>query len=84
MKIEVIEPGGIKHAPYGHLQLGEIRVVDDQFGKFACANGWAKDVDGQVETGERGKLDHHNPEEWTPGAKLGSKKIQPASGKHYG
>lgn len=64
MKIEITEQNGIKHAPYGHMLHGEIRVVDAADGEFFCANGWARDVDGNVETGERGSLDRVNPEEW--------------------
>ena len=61
MRIEVTETGGIKTEAYGHMQLGEIRVVDEAFGKLAVENGWAKHLpaDGEqlVPTGERGKKD---------------------------
>lgn len=32
---------------------GEHRRVSDEDGKFFCGNGWAKDLDGQVETATR-------------------------------
>lgn len=61
MRIEVTETGGIKTEAHGHMQLGEVRVVDDDFGKLAVGNGWAKHLpaDGEelVPTGERGKKD---------------------------
>lgn len=66
MKIEILEWTGIKHAPYGHMLLGEVRVVSDQAGLFFCANGWAKDVTGQVATGPRGSQDHVDPATWKP------------------
>lgn len=66
MRIEITEPTGVRTAEYGHMQQGEIRVVDDHLGQFYCANGWARDVDGHVETGARGSLDRLVPAEWTP------------------
>lgn len=66
MKIEITEQTGIKTAEYGHMQHGEIRVVDNHLGQFYCANGWAKDVDGVVPTGQRGSLDRQVPSEWKP------------------
>ena len=77
MKIEIIEPGGIKHAPYGHLQEGEIRVVDDHHGEFFCANGWAKDVDDNVPTGDRGSLDRTDPEKFRSGDSLPAAEVKP-------
>lgn len=64
MKIEITEETGIKDAKYGHMQPGEVRVVDDDFGRFVCANGWARDLEGLEPTGERGKLDRKDPAEW--------------------
>lgn len=84
MRIEIIEPTGIKHAPYGHMLQGEVREVDEQFGRFACANGWAKDVAGQVPTGQRGSQDYQDPAKWEPGksaSKAAEPKIQPADVK---
>ena len=55
MKVEILEPS-IKHEIDGVLvtfEQGEIRSVPDNVGSFFCANGWAKDVDGNVETAER-------------------------------
>lgn len=66
MKIEILEETGIKHAPYGHMQKGEIRVVDDHDGQFFCGNGWALDVDENVPTGKRGSLDRKDPAAWGP------------------
>ena len=50
MKIEVLEK--ILHEREV-FEAGETRVVDDALGKYFCANGWAKDADGNVPTGER-------------------------------
>ncbi|MBD3671898.1 MAG: hypothetical protein HUJ26_00095 [Planctomycetaceae bacterium] len=62
MKIEILEEGGIKTEPYGHMQFGEVRVVADHHGKFYVGNGWASDLDEIVPTGDRGSLDHKDPE----------------------
>lgn len=32
---------------------GDIITVPDDFGKSLCEKGWARDVDGVVQTGER-------------------------------
>jgi 8-oxo-dGTP pyrophosphatase MutT (NUDIX family) len=68
MRIEVTEETGIRHQPinpntppYGHLKCGEVREVDDADGRFFVANGWARDVEGNQPTGERGKLDRTDP-----------------------
>ena len=50
MKIEILEK--ILHEREV-FEAGETRVVDDALGQYFCANGWAKDVDGNVQTGER-------------------------------
>ena len=65
MKIEILEETGIKTPEYGHMQKGEIRIVDDHLGAYYCSNGWARDCDEKVPTGERGKLDRLNPAEWS-------------------
>ena len=61
MRIEVTESGGIKCEAYGHMQLGEVRVVDEEFGRLAVSNGWAKHLPAEGEElipcGERGKKD---------------------------
>lgn len=38
-----------------HMEPGDIRTVGDNIGKLACERGWAKDVDGKVETGEKSR-----------------------------
>jgi hypothetical protein len=81
MKIEVLE-AEIKQAPYGVLKQGETRVVGVNFGRFACANGWARDLSGEVETGERGSQDYANPEEWTPETPQPRRLVQPRDGRH--
>lgn len=85
MKIEILEATGVKHAPYGHMKQGEIREVDPQFGAFACANGWARDVDGAVATGDRGQFDLHDPIGWQPtdkpGPPRGREKVKPNRSK---
>lgn len=32
---------------------GDQVTVDEDIGRLACAHGWAEDLDGNVETGER-------------------------------
>lgn len=34
-------------------EAGDVRTVDPETGQYFCACGWAKDVDGAVETGNR-------------------------------
>jgi len=84
MRIEILEPE-IKHAPYGSLLKGEVRVVDAQFGRFACANGWAKHLPAEgeqlVPTGKRGSQDYHDPAEWKEGDAAKPPLIQPVDGK---
>lgn len=83
MKIEILEETGIKTSEYGHMKHGEIRVVEDGDGEFYCANGWAKDVDGQVETGKRGKLDRVDPKKWAADKKAEkADKVQPQNVVH--
>ena len=50
MKIEILEP--ILHER-DRFETGEIRIVDDSLGAYFCGCGWAKDVDGKVETKPR-------------------------------
>lgn len=50
MKIEILE--NFKHGRDQYLQ-GETRVVTEEDGVYFCSNGWAKDVDGKVATGDR-------------------------------
>lgn len=64
MMILITEENGIKHQPYGHMKKGETREVSDDDGRFFCANGWARDTKGIVETGKRGSLDNIDPKKW--------------------
>lgn len=50
MKLEILET--IKHGR-DVFEAGEVRVVDDATGAYFCDMGWAKDVDGAVETKAR-------------------------------
>ena len=50
MKVEILET--IKHER-DQFEAGETRVVPDNLGAYFCANGWAKDTEGKVETAER-------------------------------
>ena len=50
MKIEMME--NVKHDRLDFAE-GEIRVVDDAVGAYFCEMGWAKDVEGKVETKPR-------------------------------
>jgi hypothetical protein len=50
MKIEMIET--VKHERDEYLAEDQ-RTVPDELGAYFCANGWAKDIEGQVPTGER-------------------------------
>lgn len=82
MKIEILEETGVKTEKYGHMRHGETREVDDHDGAFFCANGWAKDVDGSIPTGERGSLDHMNPDEWDGTETAKKSQIRPAKATH--
>lgn len=37
------------------MEPGDIKTVGDNFGALACSQGWAKDCDGKVETGEKSR-----------------------------
>lgn len=37
------------------MEPGDIKTVGDNFGNLACASGWAKDVEGNVPTGEKSR-----------------------------
>ena len=50
MKIELLET--VLHGR-DRFEAGDIRTVPDEVGAYFCGNGWAKDVDGTVATGER-------------------------------
>jgi hypothetical protein len=50
MRIEALET--IKSSGY-LLEAGDILTVSDALGSKWCANGWAKDTAGMVQTGER-------------------------------
>lgn len=50
IKIEVLEKFSIDNNAY---YAGEIRQVEDEVAKTACGAGWARDVDGNIPTGER-------------------------------
>jgi hypothetical protein len=52
MKVEILEETGIREA--GVLYSHEDQVtVSDEVGERWCGAGWAKDLAGKVETGER-------------------------------
>lgn len=55
MRIEAIDP--IKATDDDgtvlYLLPGDIKSVGDNFGKLACSLGWARDMDGVVETGQK-------------------------------
>ena len=62
MKIEALETFLHDGQRY---EAGDVRTVDDGLGAYFCKCGWAKDVDGNVETAPRDvnrvvKLDIHN------------------------
>lgn len=50
MRIELLET--VKHER-DIYESGDVRTVPDGVGQYFCAQGWAKDVDGNVATGER-------------------------------
>ncbi len=52
MKVKILEETGIKHAGVSYQHDDEV-TVDDHVGAMFCANGWAEDLAGEVETGER-------------------------------
>ena len=55
MRVEIIE-SSIKHEIDGVLvtfEQGDIRTIPDVHGVFFCKNGWAKDLDGNIETAGR-------------------------------
>jgi len=47
MKIEILED--FRHER-DEFTTGETRVVNDSLGAYFCRAGWAKDLDGNVET----------------------------------
>lgn len=47
MKIELLEK--VLHGR-DKFEAGDVRTVDDDLGAYFCAAGWAKDLDGNVET----------------------------------
>lgn len=50
MKIELLEK--VMHER-DVFEAGDVRTVDDVIGKYFVEMGWAKDVDGNIPTGER-------------------------------
>jgi len=50
MKIELLEK--VMHGR-DVFEAGDVRTVQDDLGAYFCSCGWAKDVDGNVETAER-------------------------------
>lgn len=50
MKVEILED--VRHGRELFVK-GDRRTVDDDVGTYFCALGWAKDIDGAVETGLR-------------------------------
>ena len=68
MRCEIIDPSGVKHAPFGHMLCGEVRILEGEeheaFARFAIANGWMRHLpmDGEekipdCDPSQRGKLD---------------------------
>jgi hypothetical protein len=63
MRVEITEENGknghaisTKDPETGRLYVqakGDVITVSDSFGALLCGRGWAKDVDGNVPTGER-------------------------------
>ena len=56
MKIEIIGESCKLTTPDGGLLVlsrGDQITVDDEVGMRAVARGWASDLDGQIQTGER-------------------------------
>lgn len=37
------------------MEIGDVKKVGDNFGALACRMGWARDVDGKVETGAKSR-----------------------------
>lgn len=52
MKVEILEETGIREAGLLYVH-GDQVTVSDEFGEKWCGAGWAKDLAGNVETGER-------------------------------
>lgn len=50
MKIEVLET--FLHGT-DRFEAGDLRSVTDEVGEWVVSNGWARDVDGRVPTGDR-------------------------------
>lgn len=55
MKIEIL--AHFKHSDpmtnaFQQGKPGEVLIVNTEFGRYACTMGWAKDLDGKVETGK--------------------------------
>jgi len=50
MKIEILEKVMHEREVF---EEGDMRTVPDELGRYFCECGWAKDVDGGVETGKR-------------------------------
>lgn len=57
MKVEVLEEHlrdeCIETGRRYDLEKGDIATVEESLGLYWCRHGWAKDVSGAVETGER-------------------------------
>jgi len=51
MRVEITETK-LRDSGYD-LTEGDTLTVPDEVGASWCANGWAKDTEGKVETGER-------------------------------
>jgi hypothetical protein len=52
MKVKILEETGVRHNGI-HVSHGDEVTVPDRVGAMFCANGWAEDLDGKEETGER-------------------------------
>lgn len=52
MKVEILEETGIREAGIHYAHEDQV-TVPDEVGARWCGAGWAKDLAGNVETGER-------------------------------
>lgn len=68
IRCEIIDPTGVRKAPFGHMLTGEVRIFEGEeheaFARKAIANGWMRHVPYEGEEkipdcdpSQRGKLD---------------------------
>lgn len=57
MRIEAIDPIRMTDDDGTDLRMepGDIKTVGENAGRLACTQGWAKDLDGNVATGEKSR-----------------------------